>query len=96
MRAKIAQDRLIRDFGIPYTVVHSTQFVEFLDGIAQSGTVGDIATVPSAYFQPIAYDDVADIMTDVALGPPVNCVIEIAGPEPIRMSARRQTVQHNQ
>jgi uncharacterized protein YbjT (DUF2867 family) len=86
MRAKIVQEKLIRDSGIPYTIVHSTQFFEFLGSIAQSGTVGDIATVPSAYFQPIASDDVADIMTDVALAPPVNGVIEIAGPEPIRMS----------
>lgn len=86
MRAKIAQERLIRDSGIPYTIVHSTQFFEFLGGIAQSGTLGDSTTVPSAYFQPIASDDVADTMTDVALSSPVNGVIEIAGPEPIRMS----------
>jgi len=86
MRAKMAQEKLIRDSGIPYTIVHSTQFFEFLGGIAQSGTVGDITTVSSAYFQPIASDDVADIMTDVALSPPVNGVIEIAGPEPVRMS----------
>lgn len=86
MRAKMAQERLIRGSGIPYTIVHSTQFFEFLGGIAQSGTVGDITTVSSAYFQPIASDDVADIMTDVALSPPANGVVEIAGPEPIRMS----------
>ena len=86
MRAKMAQEKLIRGSGIPYTIVHSTQFFEFLGGIAQSGTVGDIATVSSAYFQPIASDDVADVMADVALSPPVNGVIEIAGPEPVRMS----------
>lgn len=86
MRAKMAQERLIRGSGIPYTIVHSTQFFEFVGGIAQDGTVGDIATVSSAYFQPIASDDVADIMADVALSPPVNGVIEIAGPEPVRMS----------
>ncbi|PBB27443.1 MULTISPECIES: SDR family oxidoreductase [unclassified Mesorhizobium] len=86
MRAKMAQEKLIRGSGIPYTIVHSTQFFEFLGGIAQSGTVGDITTVSSAYFQPIASGDVAEIMTDVALSPPVDGVIEIAGPEPIRMS----------
>ena len=86
MRAKMAQEKLIRESGIPYTIVHSTQFFEFLGGIAQGGTVGDITTVSSAYFQPIASDDVADAMADVALSPPVNGVIEIAGPEPIRMS----------
>ncbi|TSE14147.1 SDR family oxidoreductase [Mesorhizobium intechi] len=86
MRAKVVQEKIIRGSGIPYTIVHSTQFFEFLGGIAQSGTVGNVTTVSSAYFQPIASDDVADIMTDVALAPPVNGVIEIAGPEPIRMS----------
>lgn len=86
MRAKMAQERLIRASGIPYTIVHSTQFFEFLGGIAQGGTVGDTTTVSSAYFQPIASDDVADAVADVALSAPVNGVIEIAGPEPVRMS----------
>src|SRR5438034_643107 len=86
LRAKMAQERLIRDSGIPYTIVHSTQFFEFLGGIAQSATVGDTVPLPSAYFQPIASDDVADIMTEVALSPPINGMIEIAGPEPVRMS----------
>ncbi|RWE78559.1 SDR family oxidoreductase [Mesorhizobium sp.] len=86
LRAKMMQEKLIRESGIPYTIVHSTQFFEFLGGIAQSATVGDTVTLPSAYFQPIASDDVADIMTDVALSAPINGTIEIAGPEPIRMS----------
>ncbi|TIP51285.1 MAG: SDR family oxidoreductase [Mesorhizobium sp.] len=86
LRAKLVQEKLIRDSGIPYTVVHSTQFFEFLGGIAQSATVGNTVTLPSAYFQPIASDDVADIMTDVALSAPINGIIEIAGPEPVRMS----------
>lgn len=86
LRAKMAQEKLICHSGIPYTIVHSTQFFEFLGGIAQSATVGDSVPLPSAYFQPIASDDVADIMTDVALSPPINGVIEIAGPEPVRMS----------
>jgi uncharacterized protein YbjT (DUF2867 family) len=86
LRAKMAQEKLIRESGIPYTIVHSTQFFEFLGGIAQSGTVGETVTVSSAYFQPIASDDVADIMADVALSAPINGVVEIAGPEPFRMS----------
>lgn len=86
LRAKLAQEDLIRQSGIPYTIVHSTQFFEFLGAIAQSTTIGDTATVPSAYFQPIASDDVADIMADVALSAPANGVIEIAGPEPVRMN----------
>jgi uncharacterized protein YbjT (DUF2867 family) len=83
LRAKMVQEKLIRDSGVPYTIVHSTQFFEFLGGIAQSATVGDTVTLPSAYFQPIASDDVADTMTDVALSAPINGVIEIAGPEPV-------------
>ncbi|RWL92953.1 MAG: SDR family oxidoreductase [Mesorhizobium sp.] len=86
LRAKLVQEKLIRESGIPYTIVHSTQFFEFLGGIAQSATVGDTVTLPSAYFQPIASDDVADIMTDVALSAPINGTIEIAGPEPTRMT----------
>ena len=86
LRAKLVQEKLIRDSGIPFTIVHSTQFFEFLGGIAQSATVGDTVTIPSAYFQPIASDDVADIMAEVALSTPINGMIEIGGLEPVRMS----------
>ncbi|CCE99867.1 SDR family oxidoreductase [Sinorhizobium fredii] len=85
-RAKLAQERLIKASGIPYTIVHSTQFMEFLGGIAQSGTVGDKVHLSPAYVQPIASDDVADAMADVALARPVNGTIEIAGPERSRLS----------
>lgn len=91
LRAKLAQERLIRESGIPFTIVHSTQFFEFLGGIAQSATVGDTVTVSSAYFQPIASDDVADVMADVALAAPINDMMEIGGPESIRMN---ELVQH--
>lgn len=86
LRAKMAQEDLIRQSGLPYTIVHSTQFFEFLGAIAQSGTAGDTTTLPSAYFQPIASDDVADIMAEVALSAPANGVIEIAGPERVPMN----------
>ncbi|ASY59668.1 MULTISPECIES: SDR family oxidoreductase [Sinorhizobium] len=85
-RAKLAQERLIKGSGVPYTIVHSTQFMEFLGGIAQSGTVGDTVHLSPAYVQPIASDDVADAMADVALARPVNGTIEIAGPERSRLS----------
>ncbi|MEY9325135.1 SDR family oxidoreductase [Sinorhizobium fredii] len=85
-RAKLAQERLIKASGIPYTIVHSTQFMEFLGGIAQSGTVGETVHLSPAYVQPIASDDVADAMADVALARPVNGTIEIAGPERSRLS----------
>jgi uncharacterized protein YbjT (DUF2867 family) len=85
LRAKLAQETLIRASGIPYTIVRSTQFFEFLGGIAQSAMVGDTAALPSAFFQPIASDDVADVMADVALAAPVDGIVEIAGPERVRM-----------
>lgn len=85
-RGKHAQEELIRGSGIPYTIVHSTQFFEFTGAIAQSGTQGQTVHLPPALFQPIAADDVADVMADVALSTPVNRMIEIAGPDRVRMS----------
>lgn len=85
-RAKLVQEKLIREGGIPYTIVHSTQFMEFLAGIAQSGMVDGKVHLSPAFVQPIASDDVADAMADVALGKPVNGVIEIAGPERFRLN----------
>jgi uncharacterized protein YbjT (DUF2867 family) len=86
MRAKMAQERLIRASGVPYTIIHSTQFLEFLPGIAQSGTLGNSVTVSSALFQPISSEDVADAVADIALSAPANGVVEIGGPQAIRMS----------
>lgn len=85
-RAKLAQEKLIKASGIAYTIVHSTQFMEFLGGIAQSGTIGDTVHLSPAFVQPIASDDVADAMADVALSAPVNGTIEIAGPERSRLN----------
>jgi len=85
-RAKIAQEELIRASGLPYTIVHSTQFFEFLGGIAASaGQDGTIALSP-AFIQPIASDDVAAAMADVALGAPANGIVEIAGPDRFRLA----------
>ncbi|WP_431323607.1 SDR family oxidoreductase [Rhizobium sp. YTU87027] len=80
-KAKLAQERLIKESSIPYTIVLSTQFMEFLKGIADEATVGTVARLSPAAFQPIASDDVADVVADVALGKPLNGTIEIAGPE---------------
>jgi uncharacterized protein YbjT (DUF2867 family) len=85
-RGKIAQEKLIRDSGIPYTIVHSTQFFEFLGGITQSATEGQKVRLSTAFVQPIASDDVAAAMADYALGKPVNGVVEIAGPERVRLA----------
>jgi len=86
-RGKIAQERLIRAAGIPYTIVHSTQFFEFLGGIVRSGADGNVVRLSPAYVQPIASDDVALAMADATLAPPVNGTIEIAGPERVRLAA---------
>jgi len=85
-RAKMAQEDLIRSFGIPYTIVHSTQFYEFMGAIAKSGTVGQTVHLSPAFVQPIAADDVADAMADVTLAAPVYGTIEIAGPDRVRLS----------
>ena len=85
-RAKLIQEKLIKASGIPYTIVHATQFFEFTAAIANTGTVGDTIHMSPAYFQPIAADDVADAMADVTLAAPLNSTVEIAGPDRIRMS----------
>jgi uncharacterized protein YbjT (DUF2867 family) len=79
-RAKVAQEKLIETSGIPYTIIRATQFLEFLDGIAASSADGNIVRLPPGLFQPIAADDVAPIVAEVALAAPQNG-IEIAGPE---------------
>jgi uncharacterized protein YbjT (DUF2867 family) len=80
-RAKVAQEKLIKASGIPYTIIRSTQFLEFLDGIAASSTAGSTVRLSPGLFQPIAADDVAAIVADVALAAPRNGILEIAGPE---------------
>jgi uncharacterized protein YbjT (DUF2867 family) len=80
-RAKVAQEKLIVASGIPYTIVRSTQFLEFLGGIAASSAEADKVRVSTGLFQPIAADDVAAIVADVALAKPANGIVEIAGPE---------------
>ena len=80
-RAKVAQEKLIKTSGIPYTIVRSTQFLEFLGGIADSSADGNLVRLPPVLFQPIASDDVAASVADVALAPPHNGIVEIAGPE---------------
>jgi uncharacterized protein YbjT (DUF2867 family) len=80
-RAKVAQEKLIKASGIPHTIIRSTQFMEFLRAIADSGTDGNVVRISPGLFQPIAADDVAANVADVALAPPRNGIVEIAGPE---------------
>jgi uncharacterized protein YbjT (DUF2867 family) len=80
-RAKLVQEKLIAASGVPYTIVHATQFFEFLGGIAQASTDGQVVRLPSALMQPMSADDVAAAMADYTLVPPLNRIVEVAGPE---------------
>jgi uncharacterized protein YbjT (DUF2867 family) len=80
-RAKLAQERLIKSSPIPYTLIHATQFYEFVRAIAQFSTEGDTVRLPPVLFQPMAAEDVAGAVAEAALAEPVNDTIEIAGPD---------------
>jgi uncharacterized protein YbjT (DUF2867 family) len=84
-RGKIAQEKLIKESPIPYTIVHATQFFEFLKGIADVSIVDGKVHLPPVLFQPMAADDVATAVARVAVGPPVNGIVEIGGPEQFRL-----------
>jgi len=84
-RAKIAQEKLIKDSPIPYSIVHATQFFEFLKGLADISAEGDKVRVPPVLFQPMAADDVASAVGRIAVGPPQDGTVEIGGPEEFRM-----------
>ena len=84
-RGKIAQEKLIKESSIPYSIVHATQFFEFLKGLADVSVVGDKVHLPPVLFQPLAADDVAGGVARVAVGAPVKGIVEIAGPEQFRV-----------
>jgi len=92
MRAKVAQEDLIKASPIPYSILRSTQFFEFIGSIAQTGTDGETARLSPARVQPIAVDDLVPVLADLTLGAPRNAVVEVAGPEaaPLDQFARRQ------
>jgi uncharacterized protein YbjT (DUF2867 family) len=85
-RAKQVQENLIRKSGVPFSIVHSTQFFEFLGAIVASAAKGEAIHLSPAPIQPIASDDVASAVADVALGAPLNGIVEIAGPEKLSLS----------
>jgi uncharacterized protein YbjT (DUF2867 family) len=85
MRAKIAQEKLIQQSSIPYSIVHATQFFEFLKGLADISVVDGKVHLPHVLFQPMAADDVASGVARIAAGQPVNGIVEIAGPEQLRV-----------
>lgn len=95
-RAKLAQEQLIKASPIPYTLVHATQFFEFLRQIAEFSVVDGSVRLPPVMFQPMAADDVASAVAKLALGEPANDVIEIAGPETFTLDeAIRQVLRHD-
>src|SRR5215472_10089446 len=79
LRAKVAQEELIKASGVPYTILRSTQFAEFGGAITDAATDGDTVRVPDALIQPIVSDDVVSALAEVVLGPPVNGTIEVGG-----------------
>jgi uncharacterized protein YbjT (DUF2867 family) len=85
LRAKLAQEGLIEASPLPYTIVRSTQFFEFMGRIAEEGAEGKTIRVSNAFFQPIASSDVAAALADIAVGAPANRTIELAGPERLRL-----------
>jgi uncharacterized protein YbjT (DUF2867 family) len=84
-RAKIAQEKLIKESSIPYSIVHATQFFEFLKGLADISFDGGKVHLPPVLFQPMAADDVASGVSKIAVGPPVNGIVEVGGPEQFRV-----------
>jgi uncharacterized protein YbjT (DUF2867 family) len=86
MRAKVAQEALIKESAIPYSIVHATQFFEFVRSIADAGTEGDKVHLAPVLIQPIAADDVATALGRVAVGSPTNGTTEVAGPEKFRLN----------
>ena len=84
LRAKIAQEKLIKESGIPYSIVHATQFFEFAKQIADEATDGKQVRLPPVFIQPIAAEDVATAVAKVAVGTPLNGMVEVAGPQRFR------------
>ena len=84
-RAKIAQEKLIKESAIPYSIVHATQFFEFVKSIADAATDGSRVRLAPVLIQPMAADDVADAVARIAVGAPVNGTVEVAGPEKFRL-----------
>lgn len=91
LRAKLAQETIVKGSGIPYTILRSTQFFEFIDTIVQSGTSGDEVRLPHGLIQPVMSDDVAAALAEIAVAAPLNDTVEIGGPEALPMDelARR-------
>jgi uncharacterized protein YbjT (DUF2867 family) len=91
-RAKLAQEEAVKAAAVPHTILRATQFYEFIERIADSNMDGETVRLPPVFVQPEAADDVAAALTEVALGPPVNGIVELAGPERFRLDALAERV----
>ena len=96
MRAKVVQEKIVTESGLPYTILRATQFAEFTDGITDSMIVGDEVRVPDALIQPIAADDVAAGVARAAVAEPLNDFVNIGGPEKISFEQMARTVLEKQ
>jgi uncharacterized protein YbjT (DUF2867 family) len=85
LRAKAAQEDLIKESGVPYSIVHATQFFEFTQAIADASTIDGTLHLPPVHYQPVASSDVSSVVARVAAGAPLNGITEIGGPERVRM-----------
>ncbi|MET7670568.1 SDR family oxidoreductase [Micromonospora luteifusca] len=92
MRAKVAQEKLVVASGIPYSLVHATQFFEFVQGIIDAATDGDTVHLAPVLIEPMAADDVAAEVAEVAVGAPTNALVEVAGPEQFRLDDLGRTI----
>ena len=97
LRAKVAQEKLVKASSIPYTIVRATQFFEFVGGIADSATTGQTVRLPSVRFQPILSDDVAAALARIAVAKPLDGTVELAGPDALQFDevVRQYLVAHN-
>jgi uncharacterized protein YbjT (DUF2867 family) len=95
LRAKLAEERLIENSSIPFSLVHATQFYEFVQSIADAATEDGVVRIAPVRFQPVAGDDVAQVVRRTAVGSPLNGRVEVAGPEQYRMDEFIRTVLAN-
>jgi uncharacterized protein YbjT (DUF2867 family) len=92
MRAKVAQEDIVTGSGIPYSIVRATQFFEFIPALAEGGASGDTITLSPVLMQPIAAADVSAALAEVAVAAPSNAVVELAGPNPVRLADAARTI----
>ncbi|NWD71316.1 SDR family oxidoreductase [Pseudomonas gingeri] len=97
LRAKLAQEELIKASKLPYTLLRSTQFFEFVEGIVNSGVNGDTICLSPALIQPVAADDVSAVLADLTVGAPLNGIVEVGGPDrfPLDELARKFLAARN-